>query len=226
MTAPTSPSRRALGSKAARDFSASTSCASASRRAVRASRGDGVARRSRCGATEPRCSVERGRLDGSGAVRAARAGASRARPCSARSSRPRRPRRRRGARGDPRPRRRFHPAGRARVGDRARRGRGARRAQLRRRVPRKRHAFLRAAWADVRPALLGRAPCPPRVWATWGGTHSADPSRERQAVALHGGARRRTTPRARPQAELPRGHRAHLMPRSSRARATDGRWPS
>ena len=27
-------------------------------------------------------------------------------------------------------------------------------------------AFLRAAWADVRPALLGRAPCPPRVWAT------------------------------------------------------------
>jgi urease accessory protein len=27
-------------------------------------------------------------------------------------------------------------------------------------------ALLRAAWADVRPALLGRAPCPPRVWAT------------------------------------------------------------
>jgi urease accessory protein len=27
-------------------------------------------------------------------------------------------------------------------------------------------AFLRATWADLRPALLGRAPCPPRVWAT------------------------------------------------------------
>jgi urease accessory protein len=26
--------------------------------------------------------------------------------------------------------------------------------------------FLRAAWADARPALLGRAPSPPRVWAT------------------------------------------------------------
>jgi urease accessory protein len=27
-------------------------------------------------------------------------------------------------------------------------------------------AFLRAAWADARPALLGRAPVRPRVWAT------------------------------------------------------------
>ncbi|HVU52399.1 MAG TPA: urease accessory protein UreD [Polyangia bacterium] len=26
--------------------------------------------------------------------------------------------------------------------------------------------FLRAAWADARPTLLGRAACPPRVWAT------------------------------------------------------------
>jgi urease accessory protein len=28
------------------------------------------------------------------------------------------------------------------------------------------HAFLRAAWADARRALLGRAPCPPRIWTT------------------------------------------------------------
>jgi len=28
------------------------------------------------------------------------------------------------------------------------------------------HAFLRAAWADARLALLGRAPCPPRIWST------------------------------------------------------------
>ncbi|HVR01698.1 MAG TPA: urease accessory protein UreD [Polyangia bacterium] len=27
-------------------------------------------------------------------------------------------------------------------------------------------AFLRGAWADARPALLGRPPVPPRVWAT------------------------------------------------------------
>jgi urease accessory protein len=28
------------------------------------------------------------------------------------------------------------------------------------------HAFLRAAWTDARFALLGRAPCPPRIWTT------------------------------------------------------------